>query len=222
MSKPIDTTQLFQKISYWIKNGQATIQKIATMGETTTHSSTKGTLAIKNQIILKLAGIDAQTGLNRLGGNQNLYFKLLVMFYENHKHAIKKIRYALKHGDLNDAIMLVHAIKGAAGNLSAQDAYLEASALEAKFRANRLDDVELLLAQLENALEQTFGSISLLEKDVEDIKNLHPGVADISIMKPILINSKIYCAIMTWMQWSVLRRLSKRQKTLLLLKRQQR
>ena len=86
------------------------------MGETCpTHSSTKGTLAIKNDIIPKLVGIDIQAGLNRLGGNKKLYFKLLVMFYDNHRHAIKKIREPLQsYGDLNEAIMLVHAIEGAA------------------------------------------------------------------------------------------------------------
>jgi len=81
---------------------------------------------------------------------------------------------------------LVHTIKGAAGNLSAKNVYLEANILESEIRVNRFDDVELLLEKLGQALDQIFTSISLIKKDVEDIRSSHPGGADITLMKPIL------------------------------------
>ena len=186
VAKPINTAQLFQKIAHWMKMEQVTIPEKATIGVSTSHTSTKEALAINNGIIPNLVGIDVQTGLSRLGGNQKLYCKLLVRFYKNHMHAIKKIQYALNHGDLKQAEIIVHTIKGAAGNVGAQDVYIDASALEAELRINRLDDVELLIEQLEQALEQTFTSISLMKINIEDIQSPHPGGADMSQLKQIL------------------------------------
>jgi len=186
VAKPIDTNKLFRKIAYWIKKGQAITQEKSIIGVPTPHSLTNEELATSNGIIPNLVGIDVQTGLSRLGGNRKLYFKLLVVFYKNYKHAIKEIRYALDHGDIKEAERLVHTIKGAAGNLGAKNVYLEANILESEIRVNRFDDVELLLEKLGQALEQIFTSISLIKKDVEDIQSSHPGGADISLMKPIL------------------------------------
>jgi len=186
VAKPIDTNKLFRKIAYWIKNGQATTQEKAIIGVTTSHSLTNEALAMNNGIIPNIVGIDVQTGLSRLGGNRKLYFKLLVIFFKNYKYAIKEIRYALDHGDLKEAERLVHTIKGAAGNLSAKDVYLEASILESEISVNRFDDVELLLEKLGQALEQIFTSISFIKKNVEDIQSSHPGGVDISLMRPIL------------------------------------
>lgn len=163
VAKPIDTNQLFQKIVYWINREQVIIQKEAKVGT-----------------------IDVEAGLSRLGRNKKLYFKLLRLFCKNHKHAVKEIRHALDNGDLKEAEMMVHIIKGEAGNLSVQEVYLKASALEAEFMVNRFDDVELMLEQLKQALEQTFTSISLMEKDIEDIQSSSPSGADISLLKPIL------------------------------------
>jgi HPt (histidine-containing phosphotransfer) domain-containing protein len=121
-----------------------------------------------------------------LGGNQKFYDKLLMKFYKNHKHVIQEIRYALDHGDFKGAEILAHTIKGAAGNVGAQDVYVDAGALEAGLRANKFDEVELLLGHFEHVLEQTFTSISLMEKNTEDIQNSHMGRADMFQLKPIL------------------------------------
>ena len=130
--------------------------------------------------------MDMQMGLNRLGGNKKLYFKLLRLFCKNHKQAIKEIQYSIDNGDIKEAEMIVHIIKGEAGNLSIQEVYLKASALEAEFMVNRLDDIELMLEQFKQALEQTFNSIILMETDIEDIQNSSPSGLDITLLDPIL------------------------------------
>lgn len=172
VAKPIDTAQLFRKIAYWVKADQKTIaNKAAATGD---------------QKMPDLPGIDVQDGLSRLGGNRELYCRLLIKFHKNHKLTLKAIRNALADGDLKKAEILAHTIKGAAGNIGSRDVYLDADALEAEFKANDLNNVELLLMQLEQELELAFTSISTLEDNAEETQSLPTGAADKSLLKPIL------------------------------------
>ena len=187
VAKPIDMTKLFQTIAHWMKMEQGTIQGKTPFGKPPTpYSSTNEALSEYNDIIPDLAGIDVQAGLNRLGDNKKLYCELLVKFHKNHKQAIKEIRYALDQDDLKTAERLVHTIKGAAGNLGAQDVYIDSGALEAELKTNRPANVELLLKKLEQALEQTFASIALVEKNNQNIQSLCPDGADTTLLIPIL------------------------------------
>ncbi|MBK5244613.1 MAG: response regulator [Eubacteriaceae bacterium] len=186
VAKPIDTAKLFQTIAHWMKKEQGTIRKKTTHGISASPSSKNKAVTENSIMIPDLAGIDVQTGLTRLGGNQKLYCELLVKFHKNHKYAVKEIRYALDHGDLKGAEILVHTIKGAAGNVGAQDVYIDSDALEAELKTNRPANVGLLLGKLEQALEQIFASIVLMAKNDEDTQSSHLNGEDTSHLKPIL------------------------------------
>src|SRR5665648_143217 len=186
VAKPIDIAKLFQTIAHWVKKEQGTIQGKTTHGIYASHSSKNKAVTENTIMILDIAGIDVQTGLSRLGGNQNLYCELLVKFHKNHKHAIKEIRYALDHDDFKTAERLVHTIKGAAGNIGAQDVSIDSGALEAELKTSRPANVELLLGKFEQALEQIFASIALMAKNYEDTQSSHLSGEDTSQLKPIL------------------------------------
>ena len=186
VAKPIDTELLFQKIEYWMKMRKITHQEKMEISVTRPYTSKNQVLTMKKGAIPKLVGIDLQTGLSRLGGNQKLYFNLLYKLFINYKKAIKEIRCALNQGDLKEAGILVHTLKGAAGNLSAENVYIEASALEAELRTNGLGEADLLLEQLEQSLEQNYNSISLMESYDEVIQSSYAREVDISQLKPIL------------------------------------
>ena len=185
ISKPIDTAQLFQTMAHWIKKEKRSSSEKA-YAEAVPCTSTNEALARSNGLIPELLGIDVQTALSRLGGNQKLYFKLLVKFSKNHEQASKEIRAALDKDDLKTAGRLAHTIKGAAGNVGAQAVYLAADALEDEFRDNKTENAEPLLEQFEQALKQILASIALLEENVEDLQSSDPGGADPSLLKPIL------------------------------------
>jgi signal transduction histidine kinase/CheY-like chemotaxis protein/HPt (histidine-containing phosphotransfer) domain-containing protein len=188
VAKPIDTTQLFQKIAHWVKKEQETFSRKVPLDLTAPHMSANKAFEMNN-INSNIVAIDLETALSRLGGNRKFYDKLLMKFYKNHKHTVKEIRYALESGDFKGAEILAHTIKGAAGNIGAQDVYVDASALEAGLRANKFDEVELLLGHFEHILEQTFTSISHMGKNSEDMQDSqysHSDRADMSQLKPIL------------------------------------
>ncbi len=190
VSKPIDTNELLRKIAQWVKREPGIVEK--PMLETSTHQAAEEqAFIISEKMIDKLVGIDVETGLSRLGGNQTLFYKLLIKFHKNHKKAIKEIRNALDLNDKKTAEIIAHTLKGVAGNIGAQSVFLNAGALEAELKLKTRMDAEPLLKQLDQALEQVFSSISFLEKEMDDTVSITLKTVKAELLKPILEELKI-------------------------------
>lgn len=176
ITKPIDTTLLFRTMGHWIKEKQRSSSRKLSLGETKQPPETNKISAINDNGIPDLDGINIQSALSRLGGNQKLYQKLLVNFCNNHQNDIKEILQAIELGELITAERMVHTIKGAAGNIGALEVFTDAGSLEDVFRGNTLENVEPLIKQLEKSLELVFTSISFWEeKGVETSSSEHDG-----------------------------------------------
>ncbi len=158
--KPIDAKELFEKIALLTASD---ITKLP--------SATKEKSNVKDDAFPALEGIEVESALSRLGGNQKLYRRLLMKFYTNHRHAIGEIKHAIDQDDYKAAEIFTHTVKGAAGNLGAQEVYSAASNLEAELRALKQDNLEPLIDHLEQALIQVIDSIASLEHDFEDKDN---------------------------------------------------
>ncbi len=74
------------------------------------------------------AGLDVEDGLNRVGGDQKFYLKLLRDFVAGYGETPKLLLHELQANRREDAIHRVHAIRGAASNLGGKD--MEAAAAE--------------------------------------------------------------------------------------------
>ncbi len=81
-------------------------------------------------------GIDIESALQRLGGNRKILAKLLKTFSRDYADAAHNIRDALKAGDTALALNLNHALKGVAGNLSANELWQAACELESAIKNN--------------------------------------------------------------------------------------
>jgi len=182
ITKPIDIDELFQIIGRWVKKEQDAMPEIEISGKAVSADENFGG---NEDLTQELAGIDVQAGLSHLGGNRMLYRKLLLKFYKYHKNAIEEIRQALDQDDLKTAEMLAHTIKGAAGNLGAQAVYLATSELTDEFRSKRLDNAEPLLKKLDQALEQAFASIALLDQNIEEVESHNSDEADLPVLKTL-------------------------------------
>ena len=186
IAKPIDTTLLFQTMGVWIKKNHKSSQEKESLVKTEQLPSANKSSAIDDDVMPELKGIDIQSALSRLGGNQKLYRKLLVNFYNNHQNDIRDIRRVIELGNLKTAERIVHTIKGAAGNIGAQEVFTAASAVEAEFKEYSLGKAEPLIVQLERALEQVFSSITVLhENGDETATSEHDAVSSIQLM-PVL------------------------------------
>lgn len=64
----------------------------------------------------KNAGIEAESGIQRFMGNEDLYIKYLYRFLEDENY--KNLQKALENGNIKDAFFAAHTLKGVCGNLS--------------------------------------------------------------------------------------------------------
>ncbi|HNY28530.1 MAG TPA: Hpt domain-containing protein, partial [Candidatus Sumerlaeota bacterium] len=79
--------------------------------------------------------LNTRDGLNRLGGSEAIYRKVLKIFYEENLGTRQKVLAALNSGDHETLQRLVHTVKGASGNISATELYTLAAQTENLIRS---------------------------------------------------------------------------------------
>jgi CheY-like chemotaxis protein/HPt (histidine-containing phosphotransfer) domain-containing protein len=114
VTKPIDPDGLFETLAKWIG---------ATKG------GGKGA-APAQAFPPALDGFELAEGLKRLGGNRELYRRLLADFAGRYIDAAEEIRRSLDAGEFDEARLRVHDIKGLAGNLAANRLQAAAAKVE--------------------------------------------------------------------------------------------
>jgi two-component system sensor histidine kinase/response regulator len=87
-----------------------------------------------------IPGLDIESGLRRVMGNTELYYKLLRRFVEEQANVSARIAGIIDTGDKTRAAQLVHSIKGVAGNLGAVDLFTQAQLLERCIKESRAPD----------------------------------------------------------------------------------
>ena len=105
-----------------------------------------------------LPGIDVMDCLRRLGGKPKSVIRLFELLIGNYAGAPQKIREALDNKESEVARRLVHEIKGAAGNMSANDLFVAASELEIGIKFDTRDEFDPLLDNFHCAFDQVYAS----------------------------------------------------------------
>lgn len=103
--------------------------------------------------------IDKADALERLAGNEQLFVMLVNKFTEQYKNSGEELALLVSSGQLKDAAVLVHSIKGAAGNLSMLELYNNAKILETELRADNLS-TEALVDEFNQALKKVISETS--------------------------------------------------------------
>jgi two-component system sensor histidine kinase/response regulator len=156
VTKPIEPDELFAALVKWIKPGPRDIPEdkcnLEVPGE-------------KEEDILpsEMPGIDISSGLFRMGGNKQLYVKLLCKFRNGQENAPQEIRAAFQSGDKETAGRLAHTVKGVSGNLGAEGLYHVAAELEKAIKEGR-QDIDAPLAELSAYLKVVMDGIKVLEQ----------------------------------------------------------
>nr|WP_319493752.1 response regulator [uncultured Desulfobacter sp.] len=131
VTKPIDPKALFNAIIRWIPPVTQTRSK-----EFKTVAGDKKTKETDRDVLPpELPGFDMDSGLRRVGGNRELYRKLLVKVHQDYADATVKLHDLIKKNKMEEARLFVHSIKGVAGNLGA-DA-LQSASLEVEMRLKK-------------------------------------------------------------------------------------
>jgi CheY-like chemotaxis protein/HPt (histidine-containing phosphotransfer) domain-containing protein len=121
LTKPINPNTLEAALLQWLPQ-----KKHAAIAAEEPYLFTKQKLAL----ILLPAGLDVEEGLNRVGGDQKFYMKLLRDFVAEYGETPTLLLHELQANRGEDAIHRAHAIRGVAGNLGGKDMAAAAAELE--------------------------------------------------------------------------------------------
>ncbi len=134
-------------------------------------------------------GLQIREGLARIGGAANLYLDILEDFCKDKKEFGPKLRAIIAKGDYHTARIQAHALKGAAGNISAVKLEKAARALENACQSEIEEDMLQRLPLVENKLDQVVASVQKMSAMLEPGKAPQP--VPMSPPKPIADRSVI-------------------------------
>jgi len=180
ISKPFDPQLLLSTLARWIK------PKINRKPAESNKSPSE-----KQPLLPSiLPGFDIDRGLKQLGGNQEIYIRLLAQFYTMFGDAAHQMRNIIKKGDVTQAESLAHSIKGVAGNIAAMELYDLAGEFEIALQQSTEDNFADLLNRFEKALNIVRGSVNTLNIDLSDtaVAPKSPNKVNLDIVKPIIVD----------------------------------
>ncbi|MFV0422685.1 response regulator [Oleidesulfovibrio sp.] len=108
----------------------------------------------------ELLGLRLSEGVERLGGKWAIYIEILKKFAEVYSVAVDEISEAVEREDREFVAEKVHAIAGAAANISARE--LREAALELEYAARDGEMMDVALEKFRYWLEQVIESIGML------------------------------------------------------------
>ena len=186
VSKPINIKELFDALIKWIPKQENRGVSAAAQQNDPSSNSESDVLLPK-----ELPGLDITAGLKIVGGNDKLYKKLLVKFENAYPQATETIKNLWETGNLKEAEMLAHTIKGVAASIGAKPLSYSAGIIEETISNRKENDQGLLLENFDNDLKQVIDSLKLLnlprEKPIEKI-----DLSKVSIPLEILSSLKKY------------------------------
>jgi len=97
--------------------------------------------------------LDKEILLERVQGDEELAKELLEMFVEDVPGRLVKISQACESGDMKTIALEAHTIKGAAGNVAANDIHAAALQVELAGKDNNTETIPSLIQQLEKHFE---------------------------------------------------------------------
>jgi two-component system sensor histidine kinase/response regulator len=179
VTKPIDPDVLFAAIAEWVEAKEdAPKANVEADGETAAAAPAE-TVApepapAKAEFDLlpdALPPFDLDVALSRLRGNKKLLHKLIIQFHSQYHDVIPKLREMIETGALKDAGILVHTIRGAAGNLAVGDVFEQAQSLETALGEEDLAEVNNLINPFETALLPAITVAAMLKDRAEEAAN---------------------------------------------------
>lgn len=152
----------------------------------------------KNSSLPNIKNLNIDAGLKRIGGNTELYLKMLNRFMLGNNNICGEIGELINSSDFSSAHLKVHSLKGESANLEAENVFmlskqleksvLEKNKTEAKKDLRLLDnELQILITELEeyftkNKLVDTLQSVPLKElvnNLIENLKMSNPKVLDL-------------------------------------------
>ncbi len=124
LAKPIEVDDLYGALGRWLAPRETEPESTAVVRPD----------VVGTELPQHLPGIDVSTGLRRVGGNTDLYRRLLVRFVTGNRDTAAGITATIAEEEWEKAREMVHAVKGVAGNLGARALFDAAGDLEQRLQ----------------------------------------------------------------------------------------
>ena len=108
ISKPIDSEKLLNTLSYWLNSHKLLVPPQVTLENGTSKST-------------HISGLDIDWGLKQIGGNKQLFCKLLNEFVQDYENTEEIINNAIKDKNIELIQRVIHTIHGISGSIGARD-----------------------------------------------------------------------------------------------------
>ena len=154
LAKPIDTAELHAALCRWLKPRP----ELSPALEANTEP------VVAEDRFRNLPGIDIDDGLERLGGDQALYWSLLRSFAEENRQVVPQLHSLMNEGDLGGARLVVHTLRGVAGNLGITELAATAAELERALVREEPAAARGLMADLAKGLALVLAGVTHLEE----------------------------------------------------------
>ncbi|MDD3022875.1 MAG: transporter substrate-binding domain-containing protein [Syntrophomonadaceae bacterium] len=105
------------------------------------------------------AVLDENDGVRRLGNNMELYLMVLNEYYQENKDILLNLSSSISERRYQDAVQIVHKIKGSSGNIGARGFFDIASELQRSLAAQDESEIIKLHEQFEQVFKQLFDEI---------------------------------------------------------------
>ena len=151
IGKPINPEQLYQTLGQHIRAGENT-----TVAAGKKHNGFK--LPAFSDELPQLAGINVETGLQRLAGDRAAYCSVLKKFRHSHATFGEQLHQLMGAGQYEDALEALHGLKGVAGNIGADALHQATKNLEFSLQQGDTD-VGALLADVLQQLDTVMQSL---------------------------------------------------------------
>ena len=160
VAKPIDQAELFRTLADCVPALDRALVPMPERAEKTRRDD--GVTGL-----VPLPGIDTDSGLARVGKNEDLYIEILHKFKRNNINTLEEITSAVDQGEYAHATRLAHTLKGVSASLGAQQLADHAASMESTLADGESPNAQQLkLAAQELTL--VMNSISLLGDAKED------------------------------------------------------
>lgn len=123
----------------------------------------------------EIAGVDVDSGINRIGGDVERYRQVLGKFCRSQVDAARKIAEEVASGNLEQAMMLAHSLQGSSGNVGAVELQKQAKHLEELLQEEKVAEIGGELERLSHILEDVLYRVSnSLKRDAKPYLEVKP------------------------------------------------
>ncbi len=156
ITKPINPHAMFSEIAEWVAQSEKPQQ-----------TDQKEERA-ESEPLPELPGIDTADALERIGGNQSAYRRILGNYRDRNLDVVERITANIRNEELTEAAHTAHSLKGSSGNIGARQIHQYAASVEQHCRDEQPAQALEALGNLHTSLQQVIDGLAQLDETADE------------------------------------------------------